>query len=106
MKTFGPATSFFTSCSDLPQNEQRSEYFILRVKSLSGDSVPVLKRIAFTLSLRLSTEYADGPELLAVRDYFVNQAVLFGLHRRHNFITLHVALDCVVRLTRVLCYDL
>ena len=83
MYTFGPATSFFTSISDLPQKEQRSAFSFLRVKSLSGDSVPIRKRIALT--------FVDGPaiwglkkqafqKLLAVSNHFVNQAVLFGLH--------------------------
>jgi hypothetical protein len=55
MLTFGPATSFFTSVSDLPQKEQRSAYSVLRVKSLNGDSVPVLKRIALNSSLHLKS---------------------------------------------------
>jgi hypothetical protein len=58
MYTFGPATSFFTSISDLPQNEQRSAFSFLRVKSLNGDSVPVLKRIALTFPAPQSLERA------------------------------------------------
>jgi hypothetical protein len=57
MFTLGPATSFFTSISDLPQKEQRREYSVLRVKSLNGDSVPILKRIALALLSRQRWRY-------------------------------------------------
>src|SRR5205085_258202 len=40
--------------------------------------------------------------LLAVRDDLVNEAVLFGLHRRHDAVALHVLLDDLEGLARVL----
>ena len=68
----GLAMSFFTSVSDLPQKEQRKLRAVLRVRSLNGDSVSLLKRMASTHGLSANWGVSLGLEeqllSVAIRD--------------------------------------
>ena len=49
--------------------------------------------------VRWGRSFSLPARLLSVRDDLVNEAVLFGLHRRHDLIAFDIALHTVVSLT-------
>src|SRR5205085_1189844 len=81
------------STSGAPVRRSRTPLF--NVSQNERRDAPVRRGRSFSLPARL----------LPVSDDLVNQAVLFGLHRRHAAVALNVALDLLEGLARVLGHD-